>query len=90
MNTNPPPLLQESQVAADVEAEAEQLAKELPLKHQPLANKTRYATSMAVQSRVLMRRFMLVYWRSPSYNVCCAIQTCVIFPFHLACHAGTT
>jgi hypothetical protein len=61
--------LQESQLARDNEAEAVQLAAELPQKHQPLVNKTRYATPASVQMRQLMRRFLLVYWRSPAYNV---------------------
>jgi hypothetical protein len=61
--------LQESQLARDNAAEAVQLAAELPQKHQPLVNKTRYATPASVQMRQLMRRFLLVYWRSPAYNV---------------------
>jgi hypothetical protein len=61
--------MQESQLARDNQAEAAQLAAELPLKHQPLVNKTRYATPLNVQMRQLMRRFLLVYWRSPAYNV---------------------
>lgn len=56
-------------MARDNEAEAVQLAAELPQKHQPLVNKTRYATPASVQMRQLMRRFLLVYWRSPAYNV---------------------
>ena len=61
--------MQDSQLARDNEAEAAQLATELPQKHQPLVNKTRYATPASVQMRQLMRRFLLVYWRSPAYNV---------------------
>jgi hypothetical protein len=60
---------QDSQLAKDNEAEAAQLAAELPQKHQPLTNKTRYATPANMQMRQLMRRFILVYWRSPAYNV---------------------
>lgn len=51
---------QESQLAKDNAAEAEQLAAELPQKHRALVNKTRYATPASVQMRVLMRRFLLV------------------------------
>jgi hypothetical protein len=61
--------MQGSQLAMDNEAEAAQLAAELPQKHQPLVNKTRYATPLSIQMRQLMRRFLLVYWRSPAYNV---------------------
>jgi hypothetical protein len=61
--------MQESQLAKDNEAEAAQLAADLPLKHQPLVHKTRYATPFNMQMRQLMRRFLLVYWRSPAYNV---------------------
>jgi hypothetical protein len=65
--------MQESQLARDNEAEAAQLAAELPQKHQPLVNKTRYATPPSMQMRQLMRRFLLVYWRSPAYNVRCPL-----------------
>lgn len=54
---------QESQLARENAAEAEQLAAELPQQHQPLSNKTRYATPANVQMRVLMRRFLLVCTR---------------------------
>lgn len=70
---------QDSQVARDNEAEAQQLEAALPQRHAPLANKTRYATNMRVQSSVLMRRFMLVYWRSPSYNVSYGILAVLLF-----------
>lgn len=56
-------------MARDNEAEAAQLAAELPQQHQPLVNKTRYATPARLQMQQLMRRFLLVYWRSPAYNV---------------------
>jgi hypothetical protein len=62
-------VVQESQLARDNDAEAAQLAAELPQKHQPLVNNTRYATPANMQMRQLMRRFLLVYWRSPAYNV---------------------
>ena len=62
-------LPQESHLSRDNEAEAAQLAAELPQQHAPLSQKTRYATSMRVQMGVLMHRFSLVYWRSPAYNV---------------------
>ena len=41
--------LQESQLARENAEKAVQLAKELPLQHEPLSQSSRYATSMVLQ-----------------------------------------
>lgn len=69
---------QESQLAADNEREAEELARELPQKFQALSQSSRYANGTFTQLAVLCRKFMLIYWRSPAYNVTCALHAFVL------------
>ena len=69
---------QESQLAADNEKEAEELARELPQKFQRLSQSSRYANGTFTQLAVLCRKFMLIYWRSPAYNVTCVLGTILL------------
>ena len=59
---------QASELRQRNEAEAERLAAEGLAAHTPLAVAGRYAASYAMQRRMLLRKFMGIYNRSPQYS----------------------
>lgn len=69
------PDAQTSQLAKDNAALADRLALELPVKHEALAQSSRYATGMLLQFKTLIAKFTIMYWRSPSYNVTRFVMT---------------
>lgn len=70
--------LQESELRRENDATAERLVQEGLAAHQPLAVPSQYAASYRVQRRVLLRKFMMVYYRSPHYNFIRLFMTAVI------------
>ena len=69
------PTAQASQLAKDNAALADRLAAELPAKHEPLSQSSRYATGLPLQFKTLIAKFTFMYWRSPSYNVTRFVMT---------------
>lgn len=67
-----------SELRKENDATAERLMEEGLAAHTPLAVPSQYAASYRVQRRMLLRKFVMVYYRSPHYNFIRLFMTAVI------------
>ncbi len=81
------PSAQASELRRENDATAERLVEEGLAAHQPLAVPSQYAASYGVQRRMLLRKFVMVYYRSPHYNFIRLFMTAVIALIYGRCAA---
>ncbi|KAL4434347.1 hypothetical protein ABPG75_000788 [Micractinium tetrahymenae] len=67
-----------SELRQQNDATAERLVEEGLAAHQPLAVASQYAASYGVQRKMLLKKFMMVYYRSPQYNFVRLAMTAII------------
>ena len=87
-----PVLAQASELRKENDATAERLMEEGLAAHTPLAVPSQYAASYRVQRRMLLRKFVMVYYHSPHYNFIRLFMTAVIALIYGGCgpdHAGS-
>ncbi|GMH32356.1 hypothetical protein BSKO_00190 [Bryopsis sp. KO-2023] len=72
-----PEIYENHDICAANEEDANQLVKESAATHSPLTLSGHYAIPLSWQISVLMKKFLITYWRSPAYNFVRMVVTIV-------------